>query len=238
MFDVSFGEVLVLVTGAGILLGRREIVEGSRMLGKGLGRMIGIATGVRRRYDEKSAGTRLYQVHSQVNRGIADMSVIGRDLYMVGKMGSTAIPSPQHSGDNNSSGVPSQQIPVINHTVVPEHSPQMIASSTSVPSDVVVEMDAPSFEGIEINDESIAAYNRAIMESEKKQSTLLTQEEVDNIVNIRLAQFVLAEQERQQSPQTKSYADLALNENILLKALEDIRLQKDNIEKGYNSKKE
>lgn len=231
---MSFGEVLVLVTGAGILLGRREIVEGSRMLGKGLGRVIGIATGVRRRYDEKSAGTRLYQVHSQVNRGLADMSVIGRDLYMVGKMGSSAAIPPPRSGDNSSTSMPSQQIPMGNSTAVLD--PQM-ATSTSAPSDV--EMDAPSFEGIEINDESIAAYNRAIMENQaivqqeaaKKQNTLLTQEEVDNIVNIRLAQFVLAEQERQQSPESKSYADLALNENILLKALEDIRLQKDSMEK-------
>ena len=42
MFDVSFAEVLVLVTGAGLLLGRREILQGSRMMGKALGRGVGV----------------------------------------------------------------------------------------------------------------------------------------------------------------------------------------------------
>ena len=36
MFDVSFAEVLVVVTGAGLLLGKREILQGSRLLVSGV----------------------------------------------------------------------------------------------------------------------------------------------------------------------------------------------------------
>ena len=62
MFDVSFAEVLVLVTGAGLLLGRREILQGSRVAGKMLGRGVGVLQGVRIRYEEKTRGSRVHQM--------------------------------------------------------------------------------------------------------------------------------------------------------------------------------
>lgn len=90
MFDVSFAEVLVLVTGAGLLLGRREILQGSRMVGKALGRGVGVLQGVRVRYEEKTRGSRVHQMHSNVKMGLRDMNTIGMDLAMVG----TGMPAP------------------------------------------------------------------------------------------------------------------------------------------------
>jgi hypothetical protein len=90
MFDVSFAEVLVLVTGAGLLLGRQEILQGSRMAGKMLGRGVGVLQGVRIRYEEKTRGSRVHQMHSNVKMGLRDMNTIGMDLAMVG----TGMPTP------------------------------------------------------------------------------------------------------------------------------------------------
>ena len=87
MFDVTFAEILVLVTGAGILLGKREILQGSRILGNTLGRGVGYLHGVRAKYEQKSQGTRVYQMHKNVKMGLRDMGTIGRDLQMVSSAG-------------------------------------------------------------------------------------------------------------------------------------------------------
>jgi hypothetical protein len=49
MFDVSFGEVLVVITAASVLLGKYEITTGARLIGKGerLGLRLGLGLGVK-----------------------------------------------------------------------------------------------------------------------------------------------------------------------------------------------
>jgi hypothetical protein len=88
MFNVSFGEVLIVVTGAGLLLGRQEIVAGSRLLGLGLGKIIGTLQGLRAQYEEKSKGTEIYQLHSSVRDGLMDLSTIGSDLSRISPLSS------------------------------------------------------------------------------------------------------------------------------------------------------
>ena len=80
----SFGELFVVVTAAGILLGKHEIKAGARYIGIGLGRMIGMLQGVRIRYEEKSRGTQLYELHRSVKRGLDDVGTIGSDLHSIG----------------------------------------------------------------------------------------------------------------------------------------------------------
>jgi hypothetical protein len=85
MFDVSFAEVLVLVTGAGMLLGRQEVVAGSRLLGIGLGRIIGTFQGIKEKYEEKSRGSDMYKLHSSVREGLMDLTTIGADIVRIGQ---------------------------------------------------------------------------------------------------------------------------------------------------------
>jgi len=80
MFDISFGELLVVVTGAGLLLGRREIALGSKLFGNGIGRIIGTLQGMKIKYDNKTKGTKLQSLHREVRQGINDVSTIGYDL--------------------------------------------------------------------------------------------------------------------------------------------------------------
>ena len=83
MFDVSFAEVLVVVTAAGVLLGRRDIIAGSRAVGAAFGRIVGTLHGMRTKFEKKSKGTEMYNLHSSVSHGLMDMRTIGNDLMNV-----------------------------------------------------------------------------------------------------------------------------------------------------------
>lgn len=117
MFDVSFAEVLVVVTGAGLLLGKREILQGSRLLGHALGRGVGFLHGARMKYEQKSHGTRVYQMHKNVKKGLDDMSTIGRDLQMVGSGNLARSPSASLSRGESPRGGTSDE--TLSRTAVP-----------------------------------------------------------------------------------------------------------------------
>jgi hypothetical protein len=93
MFDITLAELLVLVTGAGLVLGRREITIAAHGLGRGLGRVVGTLQGLRFKYEEKTQGSKLYQLHKNVKDGLNDMGSITADIYSirngVGAMGQT-----------------------------------------------------------------------------------------------------------------------------------------------------
>lgn len=89
MFDVSMTEVMVVVTGAGLLLGRREITYGSKILGWSIGKLVGSLQGIRMKYEEKTHGTQLHKLHRSVKEGLVDMSSIGTDLNALSGRGGT-----------------------------------------------------------------------------------------------------------------------------------------------------
>jgi len=89
MFDVSMTEVLVVVTGAGLLLGRKEITYGSKVIGWSVGKLVGSLQGVRMKYEEKTRGTHLHQLHKHVKDGLQDMGSIGTDLNALSGRGGT-----------------------------------------------------------------------------------------------------------------------------------------------------
>jgi Sec-independent protein translocase protein TatA len=103
MFDVTLGELLVVVTGAGMLLGRKEITLMAHSVGRGLGRMVGTLQGLRMKYEDKSKGSQLYQLHKNVKDGLHDLSTIGADINSL-RIGShsrymsmaTEAPAPAH----------------------------------------------------------------------------------------------------------------------------------------------
>lgn len=103
MFDISFAELVVLITGASFLLGKREIVASARVVGRGLGKIVGTMQGVRIKFEEKSRGTQFFDLHSSIKRGLRDVSTIGSDLVSVGVGDSGAqittngtMPTPSH----------------------------------------------------------------------------------------------------------------------------------------------
>ena len=93
MFDVSFTEVLVVITAAGVLLQRKDIVAGSRMCGTAFGRIVGTLQGMRTKFEQQSKGTEMYQLHSSVRHGLMDMRTIGYDLVNVSPFNQGPLPT-------------------------------------------------------------------------------------------------------------------------------------------------
>jgi hypothetical protein len=93
MFDVSFAELLVVVTAAGVLLQRKDIVAGSRMCGTAFGRIVGTLQGMRAKFEQQSKGTEIYQLHSSVRHGLMDMRTIGYDLVNVSPFNQGPMPT-------------------------------------------------------------------------------------------------------------------------------------------------
>lgn len=104
MFDVSFAEVLVVVTAAGVLLGRKDIIAGSRAVGTAFGRIVGTLHGMRTKFDKKSKGTEIYNLHSSVSHGLMDMRTIGYDLMNISPFNQGPLMSPSAASGMISSG--------------------------------------------------------------------------------------------------------------------------------------
>jgi hypothetical protein len=85
---------LVVVTAAGVLLGRRDIIAGSRAVGTAFGRIVGTLHGMRTKFEQKSKGTEIYNLHSSVTHGLMDMRTIGYDLMNVSPFNQGPMMSP------------------------------------------------------------------------------------------------------------------------------------------------
>jgi Sec-independent protein translocase protein TatA len=70
MFDISFAELLVFVTGAGLLLGRKELLVGAKYTGLVVGRVIGTLHGLKANYEATSQQTELKTLHNSVRTGL------------------------------------------------------------------------------------------------------------------------------------------------------------------------
>ena len=117
MFDVSFAEVLVVVTAAGVLLGRRDIIAGSKVVGTAFGRIVGTLHGMRAKFEQQSKGTELQQVHSSVRHGLNDMRTIGYDLMTVSPFNQSPISYPGTSSTaTGNASIPSTNTGIVNGT--------------------------------------------------------------------------------------------------------------------------
>jgi len=136
MFDISFAEVMVVVTGAGFLLGRREITQGARYLGQSLGKMVGTLQGVRIKYEEKTSGTQIYALHKNVKAGLQDMGTIGSDLAALGTgriptKGTGHVPSMAPSTNVTNSSFPIASAAKMNSSAIINNSKQSNDSNFS-----------------------------------------------------------------------------------------------------------
>ena len=70
MFNFSFTELLVVVTGAGFILGRKEVTAGAKVLGNIVGQFVGSMQGLRFRYEQKAKDSELRTLHTSVRSGL------------------------------------------------------------------------------------------------------------------------------------------------------------------------
>ena len=86
---VSFGEVVVVVTLAGLLLRKKELVPMARLMGSTFGKLVGTLQGLRLRYETMYKGTQLSELHSNVRKGMDDLRTVAYDLSSLSPARST-----------------------------------------------------------------------------------------------------------------------------------------------------
>jgi len=100
MLDVSWGETAVLF-GVGIfLIGRNDLPRASRILGKQVGRVVGVLQGARARADRFTADNELRALQNELRSGLRELDVVRGELAVAasgsGLMGrglGTMVPS-------------------------------------------------------------------------------------------------------------------------------------------------
>ncbi len=118
MFDTTFAEVLVVVTAAGLLLGRREIAQASRFTGWSIGKAMGTLQGLRMKYEQKTAGSQIYQLHKSVKEGLADIGTISQDLNTISRGGAG-----MNGNRNGNNTIPENQPMSMRANKVPQPQP-------------------------------------------------------------------------------------------------------------------
>ena len=86
---VSFGEVVVIVTAAGLLLRRKELVPMARLLGSSIGKLVGTMQGFRMRYEKMYKGTEIFELHGNVRKGIDELRNVAYDVSALGRIRGT-----------------------------------------------------------------------------------------------------------------------------------------------------
>jgi Sec-independent protein translocase protein TatA len=80
MFDVSWGEITVVV-GLGLaIIGRKDLPRASRTLGTQVGRVVGLLQGARARADRYASQNELRQLQNELRSGLRELDAVKSEL--------------------------------------------------------------------------------------------------------------------------------------------------------------
>ena len=82
MFDVSWGELLVLAGVGAALAGRKDLPVISRFAGQQLGRIVGLLQGARARADQFTAQHELRQLQNELRSGLRELDQVKTELAL------------------------------------------------------------------------------------------------------------------------------------------------------------
>ncbi|CAJ1950080.1 unnamed protein product [Cylindrotheca closterium] len=106
MFDVSWGELLVLGSVGAALAGRRDLPSACRFAGMQVGRVVGLLQGARARADQFSTQNELRQLQNELRSGLRELDQVKTELVVAASMGRTlgaTTPSANRLVSNKSS---------------------------------------------------------------------------------------------------------------------------------------
>ena len=89
---LTYGELFVLVAAGGLVLGKKDIVAASRILGSSIGKLVGSLQGLSIKYEEATKGSRLRELHRDVRQGINELNAIRSDFALLGRNNIYASP--------------------------------------------------------------------------------------------------------------------------------------------------
>ena len=82
MFEISWGELVVL-TGVGLtLIGRKDLPSAARMAGTQVGRLVGLLQGARARADRFAAHNELKQLQNELRSGLRELDAVKSELVV------------------------------------------------------------------------------------------------------------------------------------------------------------
>jgi len=80
----SYGEIFTIIVVAGVVLNKKDIVNGSRILGKAVGRFVGKLQGISIKYEEGLRENKLHSLHKNIRQGLNELNSVRSDLMYVG----------------------------------------------------------------------------------------------------------------------------------------------------------
>mmetsp|Transcript_14316 Transcript_14316/g.34709 ORF Transcript_14316/g.34709 Transcript_14316/m.34709 type:complete len:267 (+) Transcript_14316:169-969(+) len=104
MFDISWGELVVLGSVGAALAGRRDLPGACRYVGLQVGRVVGLLQGARARADRFSAQNELRQLQNELRSGLRELDQVKTELVVAASMGRTlgaTTPSANRLVSNN-----------------------------------------------------------------------------------------------------------------------------------------
>lgn len=127
MFDISWGELVVLGSVGAALAGRRDLPSACRYVGLQVGRVVGLLQGARARADRFSAHNELRQLQNQLRSGLRELDQVKTELVVASSMGRTlgaTTPSANRLVSNNTNQRPARTVQLANE-------PRTMARETS-----------------------------------------------------------------------------------------------------------
>ncbi|GAX20705.1 hypothetical protein FisN_7Hh014 [Fistulifera solaris] len=147
MFDISWGEMGVIIGVTTFFIGKHDLPKAARYAGTYVGRFVGFVQGARARADRFAANHELKQLQNELRSGLRELDVVKSELAtslssrgMMGRtLGSTVSGVNRTDNNTNSNALPqvplslpSAPSPLLSTQFTPSTTPQ-IASSLSLP---------------------------------------------------------------------------------------------------------
>jgi Sec-independent protein translocase protein TatA len=80
MFDVSWGEITVVVGLGLVLIGRKDLPRAARVAGTQVGRVVGFLQGARAKADRYAAHNELRQLQNELRSGLRELDAVKSEL--------------------------------------------------------------------------------------------------------------------------------------------------------------
>jgi Sec-independent protein translocase protein TatA len=148
MFNVSWGELVVLAGISLAVIGPRDLPKVAFAAGTQVGRLVGLLQGARARADRFAAQSELKQLQNELRSGLRDLDAVKSELAVSmspsAMIGRTLGPMTANANNiNRSSAIlpppnptstPPMSSGTISHTPLDAHSPDLLVSTSPSPS--------------------------------------------------------------------------------------------------------
>ena len=133
MFDISWGELLLLGTVGVAITGKRDMPKVCRLVGNQVGRVVGLLQGARLRADKFTQHNELRSLQNELRSGLRELDQVKMELAVAasshGIMGRALGPTTSSANNNSNSNNNNNNIYRANKNTAGTFPPSMLSSS-------------------------------------------------------------------------------------------------------------